>query len=150
MEVILKKTVDTLGEEGDIVTVKPGYGRNYLIPTNKAVLKNKENQTLLEQQRTTIEARKNKHRDEADALAEKIEGCTVVLEQKVGEDNKLYGSVSSADIAVALAKLGVEIDRKKIMLENPIRAIGETTVPVKIAFQRVADLKVEVIPEPAV
>ena len=146
MEVILKQTVDTLGEEGDIVKVKAGYARNYLIPTRKAVNYNKSNMAILEQERSAIDARKTQQRNDAESLSKKLTGSTVTIEQRVGEENKLYGSVTSADIADGLAKLGIEIDRRKIILEEPIRTIGETMVPVKIAYQVTADVKVEVIP----
>jgi len=146
MEVILKESIDTLGEEGDVVKVKPGYARNYLLPRSKAVLNSKGNMAILEQQRASIEARKAAQRKDAESLAKKIAGSTVIIEQRVGEENKLYGSVTSADIADGLAKLGIEVDRKKIMLDEPIRTVGETMVPIKIAFQTTADIKVEVVP----
>jgi large subunit ribosomal protein L9 len=146
MEVILKETIDTLGEEGDIVKVKPGYARNYLIPMNKAVISSKASMMALEEERSAIDARKEKQRQEAEQLAAKFTGTTVVIEQLVGEEKKLFGSVTSADIADKLAELGIKIDKKKIMLDAPIRTIGETMVPVKIAYQTTAEVKVEVVP----
>ncbi len=146
MEVILKETIDTLGEEGDIVNVKPGYARNYLIPMQKAVFSTKANLLIFEQERSAIEARKAKQREEADAMAKKLAGATVIIEQMVGEENKLYGSVTSADIAEKLNSLGIEVDKKKILLDEPIRTIGETMVPIKIAYQTSAEVKVEVVP----
>ncbi len=146
MEVILKEPIDTLGEEGDIVKVKPGYGRNYLIPMQKAVISNKANLLIFEQERSTIEARKAQKRQEAEGMAKKLGGVTVVIEQMVGEENKLYGSVTNADIAEKLKNLGIEIDKKKIILDEPIRALGETMVPIKIAYQTSAEVKVQVVP----
>jgi large subunit ribosomal protein L9 len=146
MEVILKETIDTLGEEGDIVKVKPGYARNFLFPTNKALLSTKANMTILAQEQAAIQARKAKQREEAEQLAKKISGATVVIAQRVGEENKLYGSITSADIAEKLAELGIVIDKKRIQLPEPIRALGETSVLVKIAYQTTAEVKVQVVP----
>ena len=146
MEVILKETIDTLGEEGDIVKVKPGYARNYLFPTNKALLSTKANTAILAQEQAAIEARKAKQREEAEQLAKKISGATVVIAQRVGEENKLYGSITSADIAEKLAALGIVIDKKRIQLPEPIRTLGETSVLVKIAYQTTAEIKVQVVP----
>ncbi|MGV1099208.1 50S ribosomal protein L9 [Thiovibrio sp. JS02] len=146
MELILKETIDTLGEEGDVVKVKDGYGRNYLLPRKLAVLATKANLSILEKEKAAIVARKKKQRDEAEALARKIAGATVVIEHRSGEDNKLYGSVTSADIAAKLAELGIEVDKKKIVLDEPIKTLGITMVPVKIGYQVGADIKVEIVP----
>lgn len=146
MELILKETIDTLGEEGDIVKVKDGYGRNYLIPQKKAVLATKSNLAILEQDKSTIEARRQKNRAESEALAKKVSGATILIEQRAGEENKLYGSVTSADIAVKLADLGIEIDRKKILLDEPIKTVGVTMVSVKVGYQMTTEVKVEVVP----
>jgi len=147
MELILKETIDTLGEEGDIVKVKPGYGRNYLIPRQKAVAATKGNLAVLEQNKATIEARRQSQKAEAEALAKKVAGASVVIAQRVGEGDRLYGSVTSADIAGKLAELGVEIDKKKICLEDPIKTLGVTAVKVKVGYQMSVDLNVEIVPE---
>lgn len=146
MDIILKTTIDTLGEEGDIVKVKDGYGRNYLIPRQKAVLATKGNLAKFEQQKAAIEARKKRQRQESEALAQKIGGATVTIEQHTGEEDKLYGSVTSADIAAKLAELGIEVDKKKILLDEPIKTLGTTLVPVKIGYQMTAEIKVEIVP----
>ena len=146
MELILKETIETLGEEGDTVNVKNGYGRNYLIPHKKAVLATKANLSILNKETAAIEARKATQRKEAEALAKKIAGATVVIEQRTGEDNKLYGSITAADIATKLTELGIDIDKKKIVLDEPIKTIGETMVPVKIGYQVTAEVKVNVSP----
>lgn len=146
MELILKKTIDTLGEEGDIVKVKDGYGRNYLIPQQKAVPATKANLAILEQEKAAIETRKSSQREGAEALAKKLAGATVIIEQRIGEEDKLYGSVTSADIAAKLDELGIEIDKKKILLDEPIKTLGETMVPVKVGYQVTAEVKVEVVP----
>lgn len=146
MELILKKTIDTLGEEGDVVKVKPGYGRNYLIPQGLAVLATPGNLATLERQRAAIEARKAQIRAEAEKLAARISGTTLVIEQLAGDEGRLFGSVTAADIANGLAELGIEVDRKKIMLADPIKNTGEYEVTIKIAYQVTAGIKVQVVP----
>ena len=146
MELILKETIDTLGEEGDVVKVKPGYGRNYLVPRGKAVLATKGNLAILGQEMNTIASRKEKERHAAEELSKKISGVTVIIEQRVGEEDKLYGSVTSADIAEKLAGLGIAIDKRKIMLEEPIKTIGVTMVPCKTGYQMTTEVKVEIVP----
>jgi len=144
MELILRKTVDNLGEEGDVVNVKPGFGRNYLLPQGIAVLANPGNMAVLEKERAAIEARKASMRAEAEGIAKKVSGTTIVIEQRAGEDDKLFGSVTSADIAEKLASLGIKIDRKKIVLDEPIKTLGEYMVKIKIAYQVIAEVKVQV------
>lgn len=146
MELILRETIDTLGEEGDIVKVKAGYGRNYLMPQGKAVMATKENLATREQNVAVITARKEKQRQESETLDKKIAGLTVTIAQRVGEEDKLYGSVTSADIAEKMKELGVEIDKRKILLDEPIKSLGETVVPCKTGYQMTSDIKVEIVP----
>ncbi|MEJ2032959.1 MAG: 50S ribosomal protein L9 [Deltaproteobacteria bacterium] len=146
MELILKETIDNLGELGDIVKVKPGYARNYLLPRGIAVMATKANLAMLAQQKEAIDARKKQARQEAEAIAAKLEGITVTISQRVGEEDRLYGSVTSADIAEKLAEQGIEIDRKKIVLDEPIKTLGEKAVQVKVGYQTTAKLKVEIVP----
>jgi large subunit ribosomal protein L9 len=146
MELILRRTVDNLGEEGDVVNVKSGYGRNYLLPQGIAVKANPGNLAILEKERAAIEARKASMRSEAENISKKVDGTTIVIEQRAGEDDKLFGSVTSADIAEKLASLGIVIDRKKIVLDDPIKTLGEYMVKVKIAYQVTAEVKVQVAP----
>ncbi len=146
MELILKKTIDNLGEEGDVVNVKAGFGRNYLLPQGVAVLANPSSLAILEKERAAIEARKATVKSEAEGIAKKISGVTIVIEQRAGEDDKLFGSVTSSDIAEKLASLGIEIDRKKIVLDEPIKTLGEFMVKVKIGYQVAAEVKVQVAP----
>lgn len=146
MELILKETIDTLGEEGDVVKVKDGYGRNFLIPRRLAVLATKANLTVLEKEKAAIVARKKTQRDTAEALAKQVAGATVVIAHRSGDDNKLFGSVTSADIAEKLAALGIELDKKKIILDEPIKTLGVTMVPVKIGYQISAEITVEIVP----
>lgn len=146
MEVILKELIDTLGEEGDVVKIKPGYGRNYLLPQGKAILATKTNLAVLEKEKSAIEARKAAMRSDAESIANKIAGITVVIEQRAGGEDKLFGSVTATDIAEKLATLGVTIDKRKISLPEPIKTLGEYVVTIKIGYQVNAEVKVQVIP----
>ncbi len=146
MELILKETISTLGQEGDLVTVKPGYGRNYLLPKGKAVMATKENLAVLEQNKAEIEARIAAERSKAEQLAKKIAGREVIIEQLAGEDERLFGSVTTADICDKLGELGIEIDKKQILLSDPIKTLGETSVQIKVGFQMIAEISVKVVP----
>jgi large subunit ribosomal protein L9 len=144
MELILKKTVETLGEEGDIVKVKPGYARNYLIPKKMAVLANKANLAQLEQEKAAIEARREKQRQEAESLSKKIAGVVITIKHRVGEEDKLFGSVTAADISEKLAEMDIQIDKKNILLSEPLKTLGEFNVPVKVGYQMTSDITVQV------
>ncbi|WP_136795805.1 MULTISPECIES: 50S ribosomal protein L9 [Desulfosediminicola] len=145
MELILKETISSIGQEGDVVTVKPGYGRNYLLPQGKAVLATKENLEVLEQNKAEIAARLAEERKVAEALAKKIAGREIVIEQLAGEDERLFGSVTNADICAKLAEMGVVIDKKQIVLPDPIKTLGENSVTVKVGFQLVTEVTVKVV-----
>ena len=144
MQLILKQTVDNLGEEGDVVKVKPGYGRNYLLPQGMALVASKGNLAQLAIAKVAIEARRKQQRDEAEALAQKLAGTVITIEKRVGDENKLYGSVTSSDLADKLAEQGLVIDRRKIVLDEPIKTVGEHTVTVKVGYQVTAKLKVNI------
>jgi large subunit ribosomal protein L9 len=146
MELILKKTVDTLGEEGDLVKVKPGYGRNYLIPKKIAVLANKANLALLEQEKAVIETRREKQRQEAETLSKKISGSSITIQHRAGEEEKLFGSVTAADIAEKLAELDIQVDKKNVLLTEPIKTLGEVIVPIKVGYQMTSDITVTIVP----
>jgi large subunit ribosomal protein L9 len=146
MELILKKTVESLGEEGDIVKVKSGYARNYLIPKKMAVLANKTNLNLLEQKKATIEARREKQRQEAESLSKKISGTIINIKHRVGEEDKLFGSVTAADISEKLAEMNIQIDKKNVLLAEPIKALGEIIVPIKVGYQMTSEITVQVVP----
>lgn len=146
MELILKKTVDTLGEEGDIVKVKPGYARNYLIPKKMAVLANKANLALLQQEKAAIEARREKQRQESEELSKKISGASVTIQHRVGEEDKLFGSVTASDIAEKLAELDINVDKRNILLPEPIKTLGEVIVPIKVGYQMTSEITVTVVP----
>lgn len=144
MQLILKQTVDHLGEEGDVVKVRPGFGRNYLMPQGLAITATKGNLAQLAIAKVAIDARKKQQRDEAEALAKKLEATVVTLTMRAGEDNKLYGSITSADIANNLAEQGIVIDRRKITLDEHIKTLGETSVTIKVGYQVVAKVTVNV------
>ncbi len=149
MEIILKETIDTLGQEGEIVKVKPGYARNYLFPARKAVLVSKESLARLEKEKKAIAARLATQQAEAKGLAAKLEGKTVVIAKRAGDENRLFGSVTSSDIATALEGTGIAIDRKIIVLPEPIKALGEYRVQVRTGYQTTAQLLVQVVSEEA-
>jgi large subunit ribosomal protein L9 len=145
MELILKETISTIGQEGDVVTVKPGYGRNYLLPQGKAVLANKQNLAALEQNKAEIAARLAEQRKQAEQMAKKIAGREIIIEQLAGDDERLFGSVTSADICQKLAESGVEVEKKNILLNDPIKTLGEFIVSVKVGFQMVTEITVKVV-----
>jgi large subunit ribosomal protein L9 len=145
MQVILKETIDTLGEEGDVVKVKDGYARNYLLPKNLAAVATEGNVTVLAKQKAAIEARKKEQRAAAEAMARKLAAAAITIAQRTGDDGKLFGSVTASDIAAKLAEAGIEIDKKKILLDEPIKTLGSRTIPVKVGYQVKADVKVEVV-----
>lgn len=147
MEVILNKTIDNLGLEGDIVKVKPGYARNYLIPQQMAMPVTKHNLALLKQQKEAIEARLEKERKQAEQLSDKLTGVTVEISRRVGEEDRLFGSVTSADIGDKLNEMGISVDKKAIGLNEPIKSIGESRVNVKVGYQLTAEIIVQVVPE---
>ena len=146
MELILKKSIDTLGEEGDVVKVKPGHGRNFLLPRKLAVLASKSNLSILEKEKAAIASRKKDIREKSEALAKQISEASVVIAHRCGDDNKLYGSITAADIVAKLAELGIEVDRKKLVMTEPIKTMGVTMVPVKVGYQVSAAIKVEIVP----
>ncbi len=149
MELILKETISTLGQEGDIVTVRPGYGRNYLLPKKKAVLANRENRAMLAQNNAAIESRRQNERMQSEQLSKKIAGIEIVIEQLAGDDGRLFGSVTNADICSKFIEHGIDIDKKQIILADPIKTVGTTTVQVKVGFQMTTDITVKVIPTTA-
>ena len=145
MELILTHDVENLGDAGDVVSVKPGYGRNYLLPKGLAVLATSRNKAKLEHDRAAIAKRVAKERADAEAIAERINGMTLKFERLVGEDDKLFGSVTSRDLADQLAIAGVEIDHRKIRLPEPTKALGKYEVDVKLGGKVVASLKYWVV-----
>lgn len=147
MKVILKEDIPKLGTMGETVQVAPGYGRNYLIPQGKAVLATSKNFKELEHQRQLILRKAELIRKDAESFAEKFRGLTLTLTRKVVEEDKIYGSVSVSDISQALKEAGVEIERKLIKLDEPIKSLGEFQVPVKVHADVTAEITVQVVTE---
>lgn len=147
MRIILRQDVDDLGLEGEVVDVAKGYARNYLIPKGVGVEATPQNLKAFESLKKKLEARRLKAREEAEAFKEKVQEFTLTITQKTGEEGRLYGSVTSMDIATELEKAGVVIDRRKIVLDKPIKEVGEYEVPVKIYPKVTAVLKVNVVSE---
>ncbi len=145
MEVILNESIESLGKAGDIVNVSDGYARNYLIPKGIAIVANKKNLVQIEKQRAAILERAAKVRQEYEALAEQLAKLDIEIPVKVGEEEKLYGSVTSMDIARAIEEKGYQVDRKKIVLPEPIKALGEYEIPVKLSPDVTATVKVRVV-----
>lgn len=147
MEIILRQDVDELGLEGDIVNVAKGYARNYLIPKDMALEAVPQNIKLLETLKKKIEVRRLKAKEQAEKVKQGIEEMVITFSQKVGEEDKLFGSVTTMDIASQLEKQGITIDRRKIVLEKPIKSLGEFEIPIRIYPDVTGLLKVVVQPE---
>jgi large subunit ribosomal protein L9 len=147
MEVILREHVDNLGKRGDVVKVAEGYARNYLLPRKLALAVTEANKRQIERERAVAEARDAEEKVQAETLAQRISALEIEIARRVGENDTLYGSVTSADIAHALEAKGFEIEKKRIHLGEPLKALGETTIPVKVHREVTAQLKVKVVPE---
>ena len=147
MKVILQDHVDNLGDVGDVVDVKDGYGRNFLIPRGLALLADERNVRRLEHQKRVTSARKAKLLSAAQELAERISTTHVSIKRAAGDEDKLHGSVTSIDIAKALGDEGIEVDKRSIQLAEPIKSIGAFTVPVKVHGDVEASVKVYVLRE---
>ncbi|MDR2549349.1 MAG: 50S ribosomal protein L9 [Desulfobulbus sp.] len=147
MEIILKETIETLGQEGEVVKVKPGYARNFLIPKQKAVLVTKASLAQLEKEKQAIAARLAEQKKKAEGLAAQLADKVVTLSKRVGEENRLFGSVTNNDVALALQELGISVDKKAVILPEPIKTIGEFAVTIKTGYQTTASIQVQVVPE---
>lgn len=147
MKLILREDVYNLGKGGDLVEVKPGYGRNYLIPRGLAVLANPRNIREVEHQKAVAAAKAAKLKANAEAVAKRLADTPVTFQRKVGEQEKLYGSVTAMDVAEALAARGVQIDRRTIDLSEPLKTLGDFEVGVKLHSEVVGKVKVKVVAE---
>lgn len=145
MEVILRETVDGLGQEGEIVNVRPGYARNYLIPNGLASLTSSTDAKKVEHQRRTLTDKHKRELKTVTDLVTRISQTEVRIPIRTGKEDRVFGSVTNTDIADALAKQGIEIDRRRIIVEEPIRALGVYTVPVRLSGDVSAELKVWVV-----
>jgi large subunit ribosomal protein L9 len=147
MEVILREHVDNLGRRGEIVKVADGYARNYLLPRKLALLATEGNKKQIERERVRFEAKELEEKKVAEAVSERLATVEVEISRKVGETEALYGSVTTGDIAHALAAKGFDIDKRKIVLHEPIKKLGEFTVPVKLQREVTTSVKVRVTAE---
>ena len=147
MDVILREHIDNLGRRGDVVKVAPGYARNFLLPRKLALAVTEANKKQIERERKAGEVKDAQERTEADAYGQRLEALEIEIARRIGENNVMYGSVTSADVATALAAKGFTVDRRKIQLPDPIKAVGEVQVPVKVHRDVTAQVKVKVVPE---
>jgi large subunit ribosomal protein L9 len=147
MEIILIEDVPSLGKAGDLVRVSDGYARNYLLPSRKAVRATATSLKAVEQEQHLVQHRQDKLEQEAQELAQRIEEISCTVAKPAGEEGKLFGAVTSADIEEALREQGVSVDRKKIVLDEPIKNLGVYTVSLKLYSSVVAQLKLWVVKE---
>ena len=147
MKLILREDVENLGKIGEIVEVAGGYGRNYLLPRGLAVKASTKNLKEQEHQKKLIQARMDRQRKDAQEMAGSLDSVSCTIARKTGEDEKLYGSVTSRDIEEALREEGVSIDRKRVLLEEPLKKLGVYTVPVKLHAEVTGNIKVWVVKE---
>jgi large subunit ribosomal protein L9 len=147
VKIVLRQDVDNLGDRGQVVNVAAGYARNFLFPKGLALAATSGNMRQIELQKKVWAVREAHETDDARKLAAHIAGLTVTIAKKVGENDALYGSVTSQEIADVLKSLGVDVDRRKIQLHDPIKTLGTHSVPVRIHRQVVAQVSVQVVPE---
>lgn len=147
MEVILLENVENLGATGDIVTVKDGYARNFLVPRSLAVVCTKSNRKMIEEQKKILAVKKAKEMEQFKAIAEKIANISCTIKVQAGEDDKLFGSVTNSDIANALEAEGVKVERRRIKLDAPIKQLGVFNLTVDLHPEVQAELKVWVVKE---
>jgi large subunit ribosomal protein L9 len=147
VEVILRSDVDKLGRRGDVVKVAEGYGRNFLLPRGLAMAVTDANKAMIAKERKAHEARLAKEKAEFESLAQRIAGLRFVAPRKVGENDVLYGSVTSGDIGEFLRAKGIELDKRKVLLDEPIKKLGDHEVKIKLHPEVVANLKVLVSKE---
>ena len=147
MEVILREHVDNLGRRGEIVKVAEGYARNYLLPRKIALPVTEANKRQIARERKVAEVHEAEERAQAEAVAQRLTQLEIEIARRVGENETLYGSVTTSDIAHALAAKGFEIEKRRILLPEALKALGETTVPVRIHRDVTAQLRVKVVPE---
>jgi large subunit ribosomal protein L9 len=144
MKIILKQDVENVGRKGDIINVAPGYGRNYLIPRKLALEVTPSNMKMIEIERQALKKKVEKERESYKDLIQKLNEVTLTFPRKAGEKDMIFGSVTAADIKDALDQLGFEVEKKKIVLDEPIKRLGHYTIPVKVFHDDKATLRVEV------
>jgi large subunit ribosomal protein L9 len=147
MEVILKEDIANVGKIGEVVRVRDGYARNYLLPRGLVLLANKKNLKTFEHQKKLIADQKQKITREAKSVGEAVTGVSLIIRMRVGEEGKLFGSVTNIQIEKALKAQGLTVDRRKIQLEEPIKAAGDYEVPIRMTADLTVPLKISVVPE---
>jgi large subunit ribosomal protein L9 len=147
MEVILREHVENLGRRGEVVKVAAGYARNYLLPRKLALAVTDANKRQIERERAAAEARDLEEKGQAEAFGQRLSQTEVEIARRVGENDTLYGSVTTSDIAQALAAKGFEVEKRRIQLPEALKALGEVTVPIKIHREVTAQVRVKVVPE---
>jgi len=145
MDIILLKDYDGLGEAGDVVNVKPGFARNKLIPEGVALRASKRNLAIAKEQKKTAHTRREREKATYDSLVKTLSKTEITIEAKVGEEDKMFGSVTAIDIHKSLEDQGIEVDRHAILLDEPIKALGIYHVPVRVASNLNGDVKIYVI-----
>jgi large subunit ribosomal protein L9 len=147
MRIVLKADVENLGRRGEIVKVSDGYARNFLLPKGKALLATEGNLKTIDREKRRYVVLQTKEKEEAEGVARKISGISCTIVRKVGENEVLYGSVTASDVAEFLAKEGVAVDKRRILLDEPIKALGIYTIPVRLHPEVSAEVKVWVVKE---
>ena len=145
MKIILREDVDHVGKMGELVTVADGYARNFLLPREMAAPATEKNVRALDHQKRLIEAKRKKERAAADELVKRLAGISVTIPMQAGEEDKLFGSVTSKDIADALAAADFVIDKRKIILDKPIKTLGTFMIPVRLASDVTGEVRVSVV-----
>ena len=145
MEIILLDKIDNLGNVGDVVIVKPGYARNYLFPKGLAVRSSKRNIAFVEEKRKNIELKIAKEEQASQAIFDSLKNVEILMEVEVGENDKLFGSVTSMDLQKALNEQNIEIEKQDILLDNPIKSLGAYDVPIKVTTSLKQNIKVNVV-----
>ncbi|MEX0804277.1 MAG: 50S ribosomal protein L9 [Candidatus Binatia bacterium] len=147
MEVILKEDIVNVGKIGEVVRVRDGYARNYLLPRGLVLLANKKNLKTFEHQKKVVADQKQKIMRQAQSVGEEIAGVSLVIPMRVGEEGKLFGSVTNIQIEKSLKAKGLKVDRRKIQLEEPIKIVGDYEVPIRMTADLTVPLKVSVVPQ---
>ena len=145
MEIILLDKIDNLGNVGDVVTVKPGYARNYLFPKGLAVRSSKRNIAFVEEKRKNIELKIAKEEQASQAIFDSLKNVEILMQVEVGENDKLFGSVTAMDLQKALYEQNIEIEKQDILLDNPIKSLGEYDIPIKVTSSLKQNIKVSVV-----
>ena len=145
MEIILLDKINNLGNVGDVVTVKPGYARNYLFPKGLAVRSSKRNIAFVEEKRKNIELKIAKEEQASQAIFDSLKNVEILMQVEVGENDKLFGSVTAMDLQKALYEQNIEIEKQDILLDNPIKSLGEYDIPIKVTSSLKQNIKVSVV-----